>query len=383
MTGKILFEPHLPIKPIYFVGRGEEIGRFRRNIEAGLSSGRTASSAILGEWGLGKSSLLLKLLSILKSDYKDSVGIDLTVTEGLVNYYTFCQALLDRFHLQLSQNSEVLSKKTRTEIHKWRLSKIELFGLSAERNSKYYLTSGTSLLQHNLEEIWHSFLVPSKVKQIVFFLDDLHLLPEGGQKILLSLRGLFQSLAVGGYNYSLVFTANKDYFGRVRELAEPASRFFDKMYLSEFVYKDIEKLFTKDLDLAGLNIKIVSGVIKMIFEVTCGHPYFVSFIGKRLLELNTRRIISTKDFSKIWPKIFAIMAEEKFKEDISGINDRQLQFLKHVASINTDEVLLSQLDTYHRMYFSRTVKRGLLLKLLRGKYKLYHPLFKEYLKTIK
>lgn len=377
---KIFFEPNLPIRPAFFVGREEEIRRFRMNAEAGLYSGRTASSAILGEWGIGKSSLLLKFLSILQQEYRDSIGVDMTISEGLANFYMFAQSLLDSFYLRLSKGSN-LTKKARDEIHKWRVSKVEIFGVSAERDRKYYLTSGVSLLQHNLQEIWEDFLVPSKIKQVIFFLDDLHLMPEGGHETLLSLRGLFQSLAVSGFNYSLVFTAPSGYFGRVRELAEPAVRFFEKLYLSEFRYKEVETLFTKDLKLAKIDMKISTEVIKRIYNLSQGHPYFVSFIGRCLLRLVEKENITIKDFEKNWPQIFHIISEEKFREDTSGINGRQLQLLIDMAMLDKEEVSSSDLPDYAGAYFTRASKRNLLIKLKRGEYKLYHPLFKEYLKA--
>lgn len=380
---EVFFQPDLPIQPAYFVGREEELNRFRWIIEEGRNSGRTSSAAILGEWGIGKSSLLLKFLSILQNEYKDSIGIDMSVSEGLADFYMLAQALLDCLQLQLSKGVGNLTKKTMEEIHKWRISKIELFGVSAEKSRQYYLTSGVTLLQHNLREIWESFLAPSKIKQVIFFLDDIHLLPESGHKTLLSLRSLFQSLIVKGFNYSLVFTAPQNYFGKVRELAEPAVRFFEKMYLSEFTEKEVKTLFVKDLRLARINIQISSQVTKRIHYLTQGHPYFVSFIGRYLLKTLEKKTISLSDFNKCWPKIFSVMSQEKFKEDIAGINGQQIQLLLDVSKSGKEEISSAELRKYHGSYFSRATERNLLVKLGRGKYKLYHPLFKEYLKTIK
>ena len=50
-----LFAPNFPAKPKVFSGREIEIDRFKRTIEEGISSGRTNSIALLGEWGVGKS----------------------------------------------------------------------------------------------------------------------------------------------------------------------------------------------------------------------------------------------------------------------------------------------------------------------------------------
>jgi hypothetical protein len=56
----LLPEPNFPVRPSEFVGRRSEIDEFREALRHGLAAGRTSSFAILGEWGIGKSSLLGK-----------------------------------------------------------------------------------------------------------------------------------------------------------------------------------------------------------------------------------------------------------------------------------------------------------------------------------
>lgn len=50
-------QPDLPVKPDEFVGRIPQIDAFRQRRSKGSSRGRTTSFAVLGDWGIGKSSL--------------------------------------------------------------------------------------------------------------------------------------------------------------------------------------------------------------------------------------------------------------------------------------------------------------------------------------
>src|SRR6266516_188534 len=50
-------EPNFPVRPDEFVGRRQHIEAFREALQQGLTAGRTSSFAILGDWGIGKSSL--------------------------------------------------------------------------------------------------------------------------------------------------------------------------------------------------------------------------------------------------------------------------------------------------------------------------------------
>ena len=60
----MLPEPNFPARPDAFVGRKVQIEIFRQALRQGLITGRTNSFAILGEWGIGKSSLLLKFATV-------------------------------------------------------------------------------------------------------------------------------------------------------------------------------------------------------------------------------------------------------------------------------------------------------------------------------
>src|SRR5207249_638843 len=60
----VLPEPNFPARPDEFVGRRQHIEAFRYALQQGLAAGRTSSFAILGDWGIGKSSLLLKFAAV-------------------------------------------------------------------------------------------------------------------------------------------------------------------------------------------------------------------------------------------------------------------------------------------------------------------------------
>ena len=57
-------ERNFPVRPDEFVGRRQQVEAFREALQQGLTAGRTSSFAILGDWGIGKSSLLLKFAAV-------------------------------------------------------------------------------------------------------------------------------------------------------------------------------------------------------------------------------------------------------------------------------------------------------------------------------
>lgn len=373
------FEPTYPVDPANFVGRGEEIKKFKDSVEQGISSSRTPSSAILGEWGIGKSSLLLKLNDILQKDYREILTLVFPVSKDLVDYSIFAQALLDRFHSEIVSTSKI-SNRIRVELKRWHLEKIGFSGISLERkHPSYFLSSGSALLRHNLEEIWRKFLAPAKIKAVVFFLDDLHNITRDKSQIALILRDLFQSLVVSGFNYSICFSAHSGYFGAIRELAEPATRFYQKIYLKEFSINETKELFKKVRETS--NITVETSVVEQIHRLSLGHPYFLCFIINSLMTMIREGVIDSLGFKQLWPAIFDRMGESKFSEDFSHITNGERKFLLSIAGEEVNELSPTDVKKHPRVYFSRLTEKNLLRRIDRGKYKLYHPLFKEYLKV--
>jgi hypothetical protein len=60
----VIPESNFPAKPDEFVGRKPQLEAFRQALRQGIVTGRAPSFAVLGEWGIGKSSLLSKCSAI-------------------------------------------------------------------------------------------------------------------------------------------------------------------------------------------------------------------------------------------------------------------------------------------------------------------------------
>jgi len=82
----MLPEPNFPVRPDEFVGRTREIGTFREALRYGLATGRTSSFAILGEWGIGKSSLLRKFASVCSEPTFAMLPVFLSASRDIHDY---------------------------------------------------------------------------------------------------------------------------------------------------------------------------------------------------------------------------------------------------------------------------------------------------------
>src|SRR5260370_12214317 len=164
-------EPNFPGQPGQCVGRNGAIEAFRQVLAHGLLTGRTPSFAVLGDWGVGKSSLLFKYLSICSGQEYAMLPVFFSVSTELSDYRHFAEGLLDTFTLAL-ETSGSLETRLRSELQKWKLSRLSVAGASFERQStSRFLSSGTAILKHPLHDAWTQFIRPAQLNAVVFFLE--------------------------------------------------------------------------------------------------------------------------------------------------------------------------------------------------------------------
>jgi hypothetical protein len=278
----VMPEPNFPARPDEFVGRNGPIKAFREILAQGMLTGRTPSCAVLGDWGVGKSSLLLKYFAICSGSEYAMLPVFFSISTELSDYKRFAEALLDTFTRAL-ETSGSLEARLRTELQKWKLSRLSVGGASFERHStELFLSSGTAILKHALHDAWRQFICPAQLNGVISFLDDLHnFVCPSAEGIALMLRDQFQEFAIHGVNYSLCFSARADYFSDIRAFGEPAVRFYDKIYFASFTPAETQE-YTATVFGDSASIHHVS---EWLYAKTLGNPYFLAFASRQLLTL--------------------------------------------------------------------------------------------------
>jgi hypothetical protein len=248
------------------------------------------------------------------------------------------------------------------------------------RSSRLFLSTGSSLLRYTLKEAWDHFFRPAQLNGAIFFVDDLqNITGIGKSELALTIRDQFQSLGVEGMNYSICFSAKSDYFAETKALAEPAVRFYTKVYLEPFTLEETieytRSVFSTSPDTTAM-------IAVWLHEKTLGHPYFLAFVCKHLSAAENQ--IQPRQLEAIWPAIFDQLGREKFRSDISQLSAQDRALVREFASLGESEIPAHHLTgKIHRQYLARLIEKGLLVRTGRGRYKLYHPLFREFLRQTK
>lgn len=376
--------PQHPAQPQYFAGRKNEIEEFRKAAinSAKLNPPSPINFAILGSWGMGKTSLLYEFQQIALEELKNKIkctSIFLALSpQSCKTWDNFSTHFLRSARSTVSATQGIKDKVVE-EVKNWEV------GLNAGVFSAKRPKSGSPPdFLEALENLWKKHLKPKGTEvAFVFFLDDLHYFPiKSEESSYLNLRTTFQELVHRGCNYSLVVTAPTPLLTEIAETAEPLTRFFTRFNLEPFDVEEAKETISKRLQSTKQGIQVDDDVVTDIVDKTQGHPYLVMFVMFELLaKLGKVKTVNLKSLEQNWPKVreslFKTVFDQKFK--IASPKERELMIKiaeagsevvsgKHFPGFKGINVLLSRLE-----------ENELLVRRDRGQYSLFHPLFSKYL----
>src|SRR5207249_97415 len=330
----VLPEPNFPARPDEFVGRRQHIEAFRYALQQGLAAGRTSSFAILGDWGIGKSSLLLKFAAVCSEPAFAILPVPFSASSDIHDYMRLAESLLDKFGDALLSLPN-LQARLRAELRNWKFKRLNFGAVGLERQShRLFLSSGSSLLRHTLKEAWDHFFRPAQLNGAIFFLDDLQNITSIRKSDLaLTIKDQFQWLGVEGMNYSVCFSAKSDYFAETKALAEPAVRFYTKVYLEPFT---LEEAIAYTRSVFATSPDTTPTIAAWLHEKTLGHPYFLAFVCKHLSATVSR--IEPRALEPTWPAIFDQLGREKFALDVSQLSTKELDLIHQFAIMGQSEL---------------------------------------------
>ncbi|MGH9644644.1 MAG: hypothetical protein ACRD3Q_19750, partial [Terriglobales bacterium] len=113
---------------------------------------------------------------------------------------------------------------------------------------------------------------------------------------------------------------------------------------------------------------------RLLYDKTQGHPYFLAFISRELLARGNTSP------AHAWREISARLEREKFQSDLAQLSEKDVGLLRTLAAAHEHEFSPTPfVKQFQYEYFRRLTERGLLIRSGRGRYKLYHPLFRAFL----
>jgi Cdc6-like AAA superfamily ATPase len=370
------FNPQLPARPDFFVGREPEIKEFYNFLCQTIQSS-PMNMAITGNRGMGKTSLLLKFEQMAKEN--NCLTIRLSNYEGNVNSIVELTEFISS-----NLKREVISKNFVEGVEQW----LKTFKPTIEWNDLAFSIEKQQIVQELLTErllrIWDK--VKYKYKAIVIFIDEAESL-EKVEGSLPFLREVFQKLSLDA-NYMLVIAGKLNFPERMSESFSPLNRFFPVHKLERFNEEETSKYLNRKLN--SVNVKVDEEVISKLTLLSEGHPYVLVamsyLIFDSLEDIDNK--INIKIVDRCMDKIKGKLAQDFFAPMYHPLSRKAKKIICEISNnVNDLDFTFKDAINWTKMegnylspYMLELTRKGIINRPERANYQIFHSLFKTYLK---
>ncbi|MDD2777781.1 MAG: AAA family ATPase [Methanocellales archaeon] len=379
------FSPTFPVNPKYFANRKDILSSFRKSFDRSKKTEMPTPDniSILGDSGLGKTSVLRKFEAIALEEFKYrkvfSAIVGLTPTSGN-SFFSIFSKVVDEISGNFATNIPVTTEM-KNEIKDWKTKSIRA-STRAESERTTSDESALMMFRDALIDLWE-ILKKRGIDTVLLMWDDAHYLSSIYPDALSEIRRLFQEIPKHGCNFILCITGNRELFSSSKMLTGTFANFFNiKHTLQPFKLNEARDAILTPLKMSGLDLTVNESVIEKIHNLTVGNPIFINFIMRELVCLKEKGRITLGDFEKNYRTIMESMERERFKNDFSIASSKEKSILLAMSklpdSFSPSDISVKDARTQLRFL----IKKGLIVKHERGAYSLYHPFFKEYLRSL-
>ncbi len=373
------FTPGHTVDPQFFAGRKKEIDKFKMFLK-NTCQGNPMNMAILGERGIGKSSLLRMCENLARTQRCIVVRVDLDAAIPTINdlIVTILQAI--------KQEGEAYSKvfkaseKAKRFFDTYKIS-AGIMGVSLGLDRHKQASSHEVRLE--LQKVWR--IVKEYVPAIVIMLDEAEQL-ERIEGSLQFLRNTFSRLAEEKVNFMLLLSGKLSLFPKIKEIHSPLARFFNPISLSELIPEESIEAIEKPL--SSSSFRFTNEVKNKIVEASQGHPYIIQLFGFYLCEKAASQLIDKNAYAATLPIIMDGLTKQLFEDYYRTSSPLEQNILKVIAGekgavLDFSLIVKRVKQPANKVsnLLNRLCEKDCLKKVSRGRYRLFHNLFKDYLRS--
>jgi uncharacterized protein len=369
------FKKRTGVLPSYFTGRADELKELKR-IYTSTREGDAGHIIVYGPKGIGKTCLLLKFQEELKS-LEETYSIRIPMFEG---------SFIDIYSLIVDTSAESLGIKTNSfwdTIKGLGINIPFVGGFTVARDIPP--TSPPVAIRKILETIYNKLEGENPVLILLF--DDLQriLINEDTQRVLSILQSALVELNLKGFKIMFVATGSYDIFSKIQDVTDSAIRTFDPYELRPLSLDEVKDAVNIPSNKEGISFE--DDVLERIYDVSEGNPYYVQVIAHNCFEKSINNKVSIIEFEKSFPNSLNFLAQREFRHMYEKASSEEKKILAMFSESNSNVLAYKEIKENRKSQPSQVlqsmIKKNLLIKESRGKYKLRDKMFKDYLRTDK
>jgi energy-coupling factor transporter ATP-binding protein EcfA2 len=396
------FKPGKPVDPQYFGGREKELKTFEQYLQYSVS-GNPHNLAILGERGIGKSSLLRKFDQIAAEE-RDCIVVRRELDSSIDSLSSLVIFMLEALKSEGSSHASSKRKAASKVANFFSSYKIGVsvlgHGFTLEK-----IDRSVAIQDYFYKELMHVWEgVKEATSGILFLIDE----AEGLQNIKGSwsfLRSVFTRASEKEAGYMLVVSGKLNLFKGIKEIFSPMERFFTPLEVMPMTKEEVKETIANPIE-QTLKVKVEDEAADAVFRYSGGHPYIVQTFGLFAFEEiekakggeKSTTVVDSTVIQNALPSVMTRLTSQLFRDRFEQTSQLERKVLlsicklagsaiaekKAVQGLTPPEIgkeLGGEIkQNTIRLVLGRLVEKDCLVKKERGSYSLFTPLFSEYVR---
>ena len=382
------FTPMTGIEPTVFGGRTQELEFFEQRLNRALHSRFCEHFLVLGDWGIGKSTLLKEYKKICQSRGHLASIVPLESMQSGTKLIEAARSIVEGVLRDLPYPVD----QFKNVVNFFESVGISVLGtgLQLKRDTSRKELSAQAFLHDILIRIWRD--IEGKTGVFVILLDDLDNFIAVSE-IIMTLK---QTLSMGSIMKTKILVGmtstptNWQEFTAIKK-HHPLSRYFlSRVELGPLTENELKETIFKSL--AGTGVSFSADVIDRVFEYTEGHPFEMQVLCNHLFNNQLSRRVEIDIWDKALQATLNDMGIAIFDHWFGQASGEEAKVLRIIAEaeapISAKEIKrISETRTFKvspgniTKYLQRLVEKRLVNKSGRGLYSVPDRMFRAYIRT--
>ena len=368
------FRKRTGILPSYFTGRKKELNELNE-IYQSTKNGVPSHLILYGSKGSGKTCTLLKFEEEI-SNLDNVYPVRIPLFEG--NFEDIYTLIIEKCCDTLNINfGHFWQKITSSGIN------IPFAGVLSQ-SPDLPKTSPVIAFEKILSIIYDE--LKSEDPVLILLFDDLQkiMINEDSLKILSIIQNALVELNLQGKNIMFVAASSDEIFFKVQDKLDSSLGIFEHYLIEPLSYNEVYEAI--NIAVKKENVSFSEEVIKEIYELSDGIPYYMQILAYSCFEENNE--LTVVEFEKSLTKTLNILAQREFKVlfDKSTTEERKILCLMAESSEKTLSYTYikdnANLNSEPSSLLKNLIDKNMIIKPKRGKYQLKNSLVKLYLQNL-